>query len=66
MFITGAKTKVMVGSRRKEDVLFAVSALSDGLFDNNEAYSETFGDYFMYSNTEAEMDTECGIHNLTL
>ena len=53
----------MVGSRRKEDVLFAVSALSNGLFD---AYSETFGDYFMYSNTEAEMDTECGIHNLTL
>ena len=69
MFITGAKTKVMAVSKRKEDVLFAVSALSDGLFDNEEdirAYSETIGDYFAYSDTEAETDTECGMRNLTL
>ena len=69
MFITGAKTKVMAGSKRKEDVLFAVSALSDGLFDNDEdirTYSETIRDYFAHSDTVAETDTECGMHNLTL
>ena len=59
----------MAGSNRKEDVLFAVSALSDGLFDSEEdrrALSETIGDYFAYSDTEAETDNECGMRILSL
>ena len=58
----------MAGSNRK-DVLFAVSALSDGLFDSEEdrrALSETIGDYFAYSDTEAETENECGMRILSL
>ena len=46
----------------KREVLFAVSALSDGLFNSEEdihAYMEVIEDYFVDSETEAEMDNEC-------
>ena len=63
MFIVGAKTKAMAASSRKGDVLFAVSALSDDLFDNEEdihAYTQVIEYYFADSETEAETDNECG------
>ena len=59
----------MVGSYRKEDVLFVVSALSDGLFDSEKdgrALSKTIGDYFVYSDMEAETDNECDMWILSL
>ena len=61
MFIVGAKTKAMASSSRKGDVLFAVSALSDDLFDNEEdirAYTQVIEDYF--ADSETETDNECG------
>ena len=61
MFIIGAKTKAMVVSSRKGDILFAVGALSDGLFDSEEdvrAYVQVI-DYFADSETETETDNEC-------
>ena len=64
--IIGTQTKVMVGSSRKEDILFTVSALSNGLYDNEEDRHATIGDAFLYSNTEAEMDNECNMHILSL
>lgn len=51
----------MAASLRKADVLFAVSALSDGYFDNEEdrpAYMEVIEDYFAASGDETEADTE--------
>lgn len=49
--------------RENRDILFAVSALSDGLFNSEEdirAYTEVIEDYFADSETEAETDNECG------
>lgn len=63
LFIVGAKTKVMAAGNKRGDVLFAVSALSDGLFNSEEdirAYTEVIEDYFADSETEAETDNECG------
>ena len=51
----------MVASLRKANVLFSVSALSDGYFDNDKerhAYAEVIGDYFAESGDETEADTE--------
>ena len=51
----------MAASLRKADILFAVSALSDGYFDNDEdrrTYVEVIGDYFAASGDEMEVDTE--------
>ena len=50
----------------KADVLFAVSALSEGYLDNNEdrhAYTQLIEDYFAESGneTEAETDNEDGM-----
>ena len=48
------------------DVLFAVGALSDGLFNSEEdirAYTQVIEDYFAHSETietEEETDNECG------
>ena len=63
LFIIGAKTKAMAASSRKGDVLFAVGALFDVLFDSEEdvrTYAQVIEDYFVDSETEAEMDNECG------
>ena len=52
---------MMAASLRKVDVLFAVSALSDRYFDNDEdrrAYAEVIGDYFAESGDETEADME--------
>ena len=52
---------MMAASLRKADVLFAVSALSDGYFDsedNRSAYTEVIGNYFAESGDETEADTE--------
>ena len=60
---------VMVGSNRKQDVLFVVSVLFDGLFDSEEdgrASSKTIGDYFAYSEMKAETDNECDMRILSL
>jgi len=51
----------MVASLRKADVLFAVSALSEGYFDNNEdrrVYMQLVEEYFVESRNEMEADTE--------
>ena len=51
----------MAASLRKADVLFAVSALSEGYFDNNEdrcAYTQLVEEYFVESGDEMEADTE--------
>ena len=52
----------MAGPGRKGDVLFAVTALSDGMFDDEDtrAYTQVIEDYFADSETEAETDNECG------
>lgn len=52
----------MAGKGRRNDVLFAVNALSDINFDESDqrAYSDLIGEYFGDSETEAETDTECG------
>ena len=63
LFILGTKTKLMAATSKKEDVLFAVSALSDGLFDRDEdlrAYTQVIEDYFADSETEGDTDNECG------
>ena len=52
---------MMAASLRKADILFAVSALSDGYFDSDEdrrAYADIIGDYFAESEDEMEVDTE--------
>ena len=63
MIIIGAKIKAMAASSRKGDVLFAVGALSDGLFDSEDvrAYAQIIEDYFADSETEAETDNECAL-----
>ena len=46
---------------KKADVLFAVSTLSDGFFDNNEdrhAYMQVIKEYFADSGDEVEAETE--------
>ena len=51
----------MAASLRKADVLFAVSALSDGYFDidkDRHAYAVVIGDYFAESEDETKADTE--------
>jgi len=51
----------MAASLRKADVLFAVSAPSEGYFDNNEdrhAYTQLVEEYFAESGDETEADTE--------
>ena len=61
LFTPWRKSITMAASLRKADVLFAVSALSDGYFDNDEdrrAYAEVIGDYFAESGDETEADTE--------
>ena len=52
----------MAAGNKRGDVLFAVSALSDGLFNSEDirAYTEVIEDYFADSETEAETDNECG------
>ena len=56
----------MVGSSKKGGVLFAVGALSDGLFDNEvrprdrRAYTQVIEDYFAESEMEMDTDNECG------
>ena len=63
LFTIGAKTKVMAASSKKGDVLFAVGALSDGLFNSKNdihAYAQVIEDYFADSDTEGETDNECG------
>ena len=59
---------MMAGSSRKGDVLFAVSALSDGIFNGEDirAYTEVIEDYFADSETEAETDNECGRRPLSI
>ena len=55
------KTLMMVASLKKADVLFAVSALSDGFFDNNEdrhTYTQVIEEYFADSGDETEAETE--------
>ena len=52
---------MIAASLRKADILFAVSALSDGYFDNDKdrcVYAEVIGDYFVESGDETEADTE--------
>ena len=61
LFTPWRESITMAASLRKADVLFAVSALSDGYFDNDEdrrAYAEVIGDYFAESGDEMEADTE--------
>ena len=51
----------MAASLRKADVLFAMNALSDGYFNNDEdmcMYREVTGDYFVESGDETQADTE--------
>ena len=55
------ETLMMAASLKKADVLFAVSALSDGFFDNNEdrhAYTQVIEEYFADSGDETEAETE--------
>ena len=69
LFIVGAKMEVMVASNRKEDILLAVSVLSNGLLDSeNDRYTlyKTIEDYLAYSNTEAEIHNGCGTQILPL
>ena len=57
------ETQVMAASSKKGDVLFAVGALSDGLFDRDEDvrnYTQVIEDYFADSEMEGETDNECG------
>ena len=61
LFIPWRETITMAASLRKADVLFAVRALSDGYFDNEDdrrAYTEVIGDYSAESGDETEADTE--------
>jgi len=54
----------MAAVSKKGDVLFAVSALSDSLFDSEEdrrAYAQVIEDYFADSETEAETENEGGM-----
>ena len=49
--------------QQEGDVLFAVGALSDGLFNSEDdirAYAQVIEDYFADSDTEGETDNECG------
>lgn len=53
----------MAVSSKKGDVLFAVGALSDGLFDSADdirAYTQVIKDYFVDSEMDTETDNECG------
>ena len=54
LFIVGTKTKVMAARSKKGDVLFAVSALPNSLFDSENicAYMQLIEDYFADSKTE--------------
>ena len=61
LFNPWRETITMAASLRKADVLFAVSALSEGYFDNNEdrhAYTQLIEDYFAESGDETEAETE--------
>ena len=63
LFLLGAKIELMAVSSKKGDVLFAVGALSDGLFDCEDdvrAYTQVIEDYFADSETEGDTDNECG------
>ena len=56
---------MMTASLKKADVLFVVSVLSDGFFDDNEdrhAYTQLIEEYFADSGdeTETEMENEYG------
>ena len=55
------ETLMMAASLKKADVLFAVSALSDGFFDNNEdrhTYTQVIEEYFVDSGDKTEVETE--------
>ena len=55
------ETLMMAASLKKVDVLFAVSALSDGFFNNNEdrhTYTQVIEEYFVDSGDEAETENE--------
>ena len=61
LFTPWHKSVTMAATLRKANVLFAVSALSDVYFDNNEdrcAYAEVIGDYFAESGDETKADKE--------
>ena len=53
---------MMAALLKKADVLFAVNALSDSYFDNDEdrcMYAEVISDYFAESGDETDEGTEC-------
>lgn len=54
----------MAGASRRGDVLFAVGALSDGLFNDGDdlrAYAQVIEDYFVDSEMDTEPDNECSM-----
>ena len=62
LLIPWRETVTMAALLKKADVLFAVNALSDGYFDNDEdrrAYAEVMSDYFAESGDETVAGTEC-------
>ena len=62
LLIPWHETVTMAALLKKADVLFAVNALSDGYFDNDEdrrAYAEVISDYFAESVDETDAGTEC-------
>lgn len=63
--ITWRETTLMAASKKKGDVLFAINAFSDNLFENQdqEAFSALIEEYFEESGdeTDANTDNEAGI-----
>ena len=62
LLIPWRETVTMAALLKKADVLFAVNALSDGYFDDDEdrrAYAEVISDYFAESRDETDAGTEC-------